>query len=110
MLGLEVGARIHHASIEPHAVEGVGDIVVMLDVGLVAAVLVPPSAETGENRFLSMRHVADERFSDPENAPCTSAEVHVAMHIGTGQFSKLRRRKSLEPVPSPGVDIHLVLR
>src|SRR4051794_36127512 len=110
MLGLEVGARIHHASIEPHAIEGVRDIVVMLDVGLIAAVLVPKSAETGEDSFLSMRRVADERFSNPENTACTSAEVDVAMHIGTGQFSKLGRRKRLEPVPRPGVDIHLGLR
>ena len=33
----EVGARVHHPRVEPQPVESVGDVVVMLDVRLVAA-------------------------------------------------------------------------
>src|SRR5215471_4939685 len=43
-IALEVGAGVHHPLVEPHAIERVGDIVVVLDVLGVAALLVHPLA------------------------------------------------------------------
>ncbi len=106
-IGRKIGARVDHPPIEPEPIERVRYVVVVADVGAVAAPLVPPDAPARRERGAAMRDLADHALGDRGHAPRAAGEVDVLLHIGPRQRAQRRRRERLQPAPGASGDLDL---
>ena len=79
----------------------------MLDIGLVAAMLMPPRTQASTHLVAAVGHLPDQRLRDGEHASRAPGEIDVVMDVCARQLAKLRRRECPDSVPVAGVDIHL---
>ena len=78
----------------------------MLDIGFVAAMLMPPRAQASTHLVAAVGHLPDQRLGDGEDASRASGEIDVVMDVCARQLAKLGRRECPHSVPSTGVDVH----
>ena len=90
-VGFEVGAGVDHALVEPQPVEGVGDVVVVLDIGHVATALVPPVQQPRPGTLPAVGDAPNQRLGDGKHAPRAAAEVDIVVNIGSGKAPQLGR-------------------
>ncbi len=103
---LEVRARVHHALVEPHAVERVADVVVVRDVAAVGAALVQEGLEALPQLLPAVVHGADHRLRDAEHPARAAGEIDVAVDVRAGERSERRLGERLQAPPGAGNHFH----
>ena len=106
-LAAEIRARIDHAFVEPEPIEGVRDVVMMLDVRPVSAPAAEPRSRAVGESIATVRDAADQRFRNAENAAGAAAEVDIVANVRSRERSHFGRRKRLQALPRAGVHIDL---
>ena len=61
----------------------------MLDIGLVAAMLMPPRAQASMHLVAAVGHLPDQRLGDGEDPSRAAGEVEVVMDVCARQLAKL---------------------
>ena len=95
----EVRARVHHALVEPHAVERVADVVVVRDVGAVGAPLVQEGLDALAQPLAAVIDRAHHRLGDAEGLARAAGEVDVALDVGPRQRAQRGLGEGAEAPP-----------